>query len=93
MRGHDVVLPLAFLKREQRHALRGHEGLDRGHERHADGGHQDRGRKRVTSVRAEEGRHAAVVLQLGHVDVEIQPVDALHLQRRVLLENFAHGAW
>ena len=87
--GHHVVLPLALRERDQRHAVLRHEDLDRRDEGLADRIHQRRGGERVATMRAEEVRHPALVLQLRHVDVEVHPVDALDLERRVLGEDLA----
>jgi hypothetical protein len=76
---HHRVLALPLLERDQRHLMLGHERLDRRDKGLADRGHEDRRRKRLPAMLAEEHRHPAVVLQRGHVDVEVHPVDALDL--------------
>ena len=53
--------------------------------------HQRRRRHRMATYLTEEVRHAARALQQRHVDVEIQPVDAFELQRRMLAQ-YLRGA-
>jgi hypothetical protein len=84
---------LPLLEREQRHAVRVREGVNRRHERLADGVHQHRRGKRMAAVLPEERGHPARVLQLGHVRVEVQPINALDLQRDVLTQDFGDAPW
>ena len=88
----DVVFALPRGKVHQRHALLLDELVDRGHKRLGDGVHQHRGDNRVAPVTLEEPDHAELVLQLGLVEVEVHPVDALDLKRHVLGEDLAGAA-
>ena len=42
---------------------------------------------------AKEGDNAAVVLQLGLINVEVHAVDAFDFERDVFLKDFGNGAW
>src|SRR5205823_10388337 len=46
---------------------------------------------RVTAMLAQEANHAQFVLEPGDVGVEIHPVDALHFQGHMLLQDFREG--
>ena len=93
MLGHHGVLPLTFLERDQRERVLGHEGLDGRHEGLAHWSHERRGRKQLAAMRPEKPRHAALGLQPGDVHVEVHPVEAFHLERRVLAQDLTHRAW
>jgi len=43
-------------------------------------------------VISEEAQHARYALELGNVDVEIEPVEALDLERHVISEDGRRGA-
>ena len=55
--------------------------------------HQGRGGKLGASMETEKGDHAEFALELGDVDVEIHPIDALQLQRHMLIDDFCDGFW
>src|SRR5205823_7284506 len=76
-----------FFEGEQRHALRAREALQRGHERRGGGRHQRRGGERGAPVDTEEVGHPRRGLQLRDIHVQIHPVDALDIQRDLLLQN------
>jgi len=80
---HHVVFPLALRERDERHPLLGHERVDRGYERLADGLHQRRRGEGLPAVPPKEGGHPALVLQPRHVGVEVHPVDAFQFQHHV----------
>jgi len=50
-----------------------------------------RSTKALIAVLAEEAQHARDALEGRHVDVEVEPVDAFHLQRHVIMEDRRHG--
>jgi len=90
--GGDVVLALTLGELDQRHVLVPAEPVDRRDEALADRVHQRRGRERRATVPAEEAHHTSRVLQPGLVDVQVHPVDALHLQRHMTGENISGSA-
>ena len=55
-------------------------------------GHQRAGHDRHPTMVLEEPDHTEVSLQLRHVEVEKQPVDALHLQRDVIAQHLSSGS-
>ena len=63
---------------EQRDALRLGEAFQRFDEGRGDRVHQRRGGEGRAMLLAEEADHAPHALQLGHVDIEVQAVDAFH---------------
>jgi hypothetical protein len=93
VRRHYVVLPLTLLERDERHALRLHERLDRGQERPTDRLHQGRRRERLPAVPPEERGDPALVLQPRHVRVEVHAVDTLDLQGDVLTQDLGDAPW
>ena len=87
----DVVLTLPLRELDDRHALIGCEPVDRGDERPRDRVHQRRGGVPGTPVTDEEPRRPGRVLQPGLVDVQVEPVDALHLQHHMIGEHIGDG--
>ncbi len=81
-----VVLALSPLKGDQRDSLVLGKSLNPPDEALRHGVHEGRGRKGVASVVPKELNHSTVVLQVGYVGVEVQPIDALDLQGHVILE-------
>jgi hypothetical protein len=86
-------LALARLERQQRHGVRLRERVNRRHKCVADRVHQRRGGERVPAVFAEKRGDPTLVLQPGHVHVQVHPVDALHFQRDVLGQDFGNTPW
>jgi hypothetical protein len=84
--GH-VVLALARGEVHQGDPLRLDEGVDGGHEVLGHGVHEGRGNEGPAPVVLEEPNDARLVHQLGLVDVEVHPVDALDLQAHVVSED------
>ena len=85
-----AVIPAAaigLLQAQDRDSLRGGERLDLADEAIADPREQ-RGRgNRIAQVRGQEAHDLATHLQPRHVRVQIQPIDALHLERHMTLEH------
>src|SRR3712207_181825 len=73
----EIILALPLGEGDERDALLLGKALNGGHERPADRLHQGCGGDRLAPVLPEEADHAQLPLQLGHVDIEVQPVDAL----------------
>ena len=88
----DVVLTLTLGELDHRHVALAAEPVDRGDERLADRIHQRRGGERRTPMPAQEPHHPVHVLQPRLIHVQIQPVDALDLQRHVLIKDIADAA-
>ena len=83
---HDVVFAFPGLEIDQRDPGPADEPVDTAYEPRADRHHQRRRRDREPPL-PEEPHHPALVLQPGLIQVQIQPVDATHHQRRVLAEH------
>jgi hypothetical protein len=66
------------------------EPVDLGDERLADRVHECGGHERLAPVLAEEGRHTAFPMEVRHVDVQVHPVDPLHFEIDVGVEDFNH---
>ena len=47
----------------------------------------------MPAMTAEELRHPVLTLQGRNVHVEVHPVDALQLERDVLIEDFGYALW
>ena len=73
--------------------MRVRERVNGPHKRFADRVHQRRRRERVPTVSTEERGDPALVLQPGDIYVEVQAVDALHLQRDVLAQDLGNASW
>ena len=69
------------------------ERLDGLNEMPRDRLHEGRRRPRVAAVLAEEVHHAAYMLELRHIHVEVHPVDALDFQRDVLAQDLGDAPW
>src|SRR5262249_3145378 len=89
----DIVLALALGEGDQRDLLARDEPLDRGDEGLADRLHEDRGRKRLPAVEAEERGDATVRLKARLVHVEVHAVDALDLEGDVAAQDIGDGPW
>src|SRR5271166_3104437 len=89
----DVILALSLGEGDQGDLFLDDQALDRGDERFADGIHEGRRGKGITTVVTEEGRDAAVGLQPGLVDIEVHAVDAFDLESNVFAEDFGDGPW
>jgi len=88
----DLVLALPLAEMHQLQPVRGDEVVDVRHESLAHRVHQ-RGRGiDVAAVAGEEPRHPAAVSQPGLPDVQVHPVDALHLERHMIRKDISHGA-
>ena len=82
--------PLAKLHQLQ--AAGGDEAVDVGDERLGHRVHQRRGGVVVAAVADEEALHPAAVGQPGLPHVEIHPVDRLHLEDHVIVEDIGDAA-
>jgi hypothetical protein len=80
---HDVVFAVPFDKINQRYPMIGRVALEPGYERLAPLHHQRRRRDLEPEVASQETDDLPDSLQLGDVDVEIQPVDRLDLEHHV----------
>ena len=87
-----VVLALAPTERHDVDAVAFGVPVDRVDEPLRDRRHQHRRRHRGATHLAEEIRCPRRPLQHRHVDVEVQPVDALEGQRRVLRQDLGDGS-
>jgi len=74
----DLILALPMGEGQQRDALRLGEAFQCFDEGGRERLHQRRGGEGGSAHLAEEADHAPHALQLGHVDIEVQAVDALH---------------
>jgi hypothetical protein len=72
--------------------MRGDEVMDVADERLAHRIHKRRRGVRVAAVAGEEPGHPAAVSQPGLPDIQVHPVDALHLERHVFGKDIGHGA-
>jgi hypothetical protein len=88
----EVILTLTADEVDQRHLAVAAEPVDRGDEVLGDRVHQRRGRERRLPVPPEGPHHPAGILQPRLVDVEVHPVDALHLQGDVLIQDTGDAA-
>jgi hypothetical protein len=89
---HDVVLALTLDEIDPRHALVTGEAAHRLAEGVTDR-RQRRGRgDRQPQPPMHEPHQARRVLQLRHVDVEVHPIDALHLEHHMIGQDISHSA-
>jgi hypothetical protein len=89
---HDVVLALTLDEVDPRHTLLTGEAAHRRAEAVTDR-RQRRGRgDRQPQLAVHEPHQPRRVLQLRHVDVEIHPINALHLEHHMIVEDISHAA-
>jgi hypothetical protein len=89
---HHVVLALALDEIDPRHALLDGEAAHRDRERVGDLRQRRRRGHRQAELGVHVGDQPRRVLQPGHVDVQVHPVDALHLEDHVLGDDIGHRA-
>ncbi len=89
----DVVFPLPFLKRDEWNLFGQSELLDCRNERPADRIHQRRRCELLLAVVPEEPSRAFGTLQLGHVGIQVHPVNPLQLQGHVVFQKFAYPVY
>jgi hypothetical protein len=89
---HDIVLALPLPEIDQRHPVVVGVAADRGHERLAARGDQRRGGDVETEMPGQEPDDLPDPLQLGNVEVEIQPVDGLDLEHNMAGQHISCGA-
>jgi hypothetical protein len=88
----DVVLALALAERQQLQAAGGDEAVDVSDERLGHRVHQGGRGVVVAAVADEEALYPAAVGQPRLPDVEIHPVDRLHLEDDVIVEDIGDAA-
>jgi hypothetical protein len=91
MLGHDVVLALSFAELHHRYVLLFGKPLHAGHKALRHRLHQRRRGEGMAAMTAEELYHPALILQGRNIHVQIHPVDALQLERDVLIQDFGYG--
>jgi hypothetical protein len=64
---------------------------DRATERGPDLVEDRRGRDRIAQVRGQEADDLPADLQIGHVGVEVDPIQTLQIERHMPIENLVHG--
>ena len=84
---HHVVLALPRGEFHQRDLMPGGECLDLGVERLRPGREHRRGRDRLAQVLPDEAGHAQLALQLRHVQVAVDAVDALQLEHHMARQD------
>ena len=87
-----VVFALSGPKVDEIDTLIGYEPVDVGYEALRDRVHQRGRHEREPAVALEEPDHPELVLKPRLVDVEVHPVDALHLEAHMVFENIGHSA-
>jgi hypothetical protein len=89
---HDVVFALTLDEIDPRHALVAGKAAHRRTEAITDR-RQRRGRgDRQPQLAVHEPHQPRLVPQLRHVDVEVHPIDALHLEQHMIVEDISHAA-
>jgi hypothetical protein len=84
---HKRILPLPAFKRDDRNALALSERMDAGDEVIVSWLDQGGRRYRVAENVMKEVAQAAGCLELGHVGMQVEPVDTAHRERDVLADN------
>ena len=88
----DVVLALPLHKIDQRHPMVVGVAADRGHERLATRCDQRRGCDIEPEVAGQEAHDLPDPLQLGDVEVEVEPVDRLDLEHHMTGQHICCSA-
>ncbi len=91
--GRQAFFALTLLEADDRDVLVVRESVDASEESLGDLFHLVGGDRPRPIVVAEEVEHGAGRLELGLVDVEIDPVEGFQLERHVVVDDFGHGAW
>jgi hypothetical protein len=89
---HDVVLALALGELDPGHVLVAGEAMHRRAERIADLPQWCGRGDREIELSVHVGDQPGGVLQARHVDVEVHPVDALHLEHHMIGEDISDSA-
>ena len=87
----DIILALALLKAHQLQALTLDERFDGFDEAVGHGNGLFGGGKTITQVAAAEGCDASLAGELGHIGIEVHPVDALQFQHDMILSGVERG--
>lgn len=88
----DIVLALALVEGHEVHPGLADEAFDVAYEPLGDRVHERGGGEAIAEVVPEEAHHADLVLELGNVEVQVHPIDALDLQGDVVGEHLGHTA-
>lgn len=89
---HDVVLALPLGEADHRDVVRGGIASDVGDELAGHRGNESGRGDGEAPVPHEVAGHLTGALQLGDVDVEVHPVDALDLEQHVLAQHLSDRA-
>ena len=90
IRPHHVLLAVVLLELHHRNVMRRGEAGDRAPEPGPDLLHDRRRRDRIPQMTGHEPGHLPAALQLRHVPVEVQPVQTLHIQRDMPVQQPCH---
>jgi hypothetical protein len=88
----DVVLALTLDEVHPRHLIHGREPVDRRNEPVGDLRQRCRRGDLHTKLALQIADQSRRVLQLGHIDVQVHPVDALDLEPHVIGKDISDGA-
>ena len=91
--GRQVFFALTLLEADDRDVLVVRESVDASEESLGDLLHLVGGHRPLPVMVAEEVEHGPGCLQLGLVDVEIDPVEGFQFERHVVVDDFGDGAW
>src|ERR1700736_739542 len=91
--GHDLILALSLLELDQGHSVLLRKAFGSGHKALGHRFHENRGGDGLAPVAAKKSHHPAFVLQGGHINIQIHPVNRLELEGDVVLENLGYAVW
>ena len=89
----DVVLALVLCEAHHVHPVFGHETVHVGDKLLGFRGHRCCRGEPLSEMASQVPHHATHALQLRHVNVQVQPVDALTLEHDVVSQDFTHAVW
>jgi hypothetical protein len=85
--GHHLLLALSFLEQDQRDLVLLGKAFGGSDEALGHGTHEGRGSNGLSPMAVKKLHHSAFVLQGGHVEIQVHPVNAFKLEGDMILEN------
>jgi hypothetical protein len=90
MLGHHCVLALSLAELHHGNLALGHKVFQLRHEPSRHRAHQGGRRQRLSAMFPEKPNDSLLVLQAGHIDVEVHPIDPLNRELHMTTDNLRH---
>jgi len=89
--GHHLLFALSFIKLDQRDLVLLGKVFDGGYEALGHGTHEGRGSNGLSPMAVKKPHHSTFVLQGGHIEIQVHPVNGFELEGDVILENLSNA--